>query len=132
MRMPRALAAVSILASTVVLMGWTLFHIDLNASFPEADQVVTDSPTEMWLEFSVPTDLERSSFSVRGPDGRVDLGDISAGDSPEILRAAVNGPLVDGTYTVSWVAAPIEDHAVRGRFTFTVALAATQSPPDAR
>lgn len=127
MRMPRALAALFTLASVTVLVGWSPFHIELNASFPEADQEMSESPAEMWLEFSVPTDLERSSFSVRGPEGSVDLGEVSIGDSPSILRADVMAALAPGKYTVSWVAAPMDDHAVRGRYAFTVASSGTRT-----
>lgn len=121
MRIPRALAVLFTLASVAVLVGWAPFHIELNASFPESDQDLSESPTEMWLEFSVPTDMERSSFSVRGPEGSVELGDISTDESDSTLRADVMAALVPGKYTVSWVAAPLDDHSVRGRFAFTVA-----------
>ena len=120
MSSPRALATAVVLSSAVLLMGWTTFHIELNASFPDEDQALTEAPEEVWLEFSVPVDMERSSFSIRGEDGSVDLAEISAGDSPEFLRADVDGSLAAGTYTVSWVAAPLDDHAVRGRFKFSV------------
>jgi len=120
MRKSRAVAALGVVISAAFFIGWTPFHIELNASYPEVDQVLGEAPTEMWLEFSVAPDMERSSFSVRGAEGSVELGEISAGDSPKIIRAGVEGELEPGDYTVSWVAAPMDDHAVRGRFTFTV------------
>jgi len=115
-----AIAAFLSLAGALLLAGWTAFHLELAASFPEADQSLAEAPAEIWLEFSVMPDMERSSFSVRGPDGKVDLGEISVGDTPEVVRADVVGAMPPGSYTLSWVGAPMEDHAVRGRFTFSV------------
>ncbi len=116
----RALAAVFIISTAAHLVGWSPFHIELDASFPDEDQELSEAPTEVWLEFSVPVDLERSSFSVRGEEGSVDLGEISVGDSPEVIQASVDDELAPGSYTISWVAAPMDDHTVRGRFVFTV------------
>lgn len=98
-------------------------HLELVDSYPEEAQVLTDSPAEIWLRFSVAPDMEQTSFSVRGPDGSVDLGEIAAGDEAEVIRATVVGELEAGEYTLSWVGAPPDDHAVRGRYTFSVAAA---------
>lgn len=121
--MRRASALSLALASAILFGGWTAFHMEVVDSFPEADQVVSGAPTEIWLEFSVEPEMERTSFSVRGPGGGVALGDITAGDSPAILRAEVIGPMPPGVYTVSWVGASLDDHAVRGRFSFTMGTA---------
>ena len=115
-----AIAGIVSLAGVVLLAGWTAFHLELAASYPEAEQSMVEAPSEIWLQFSVTPDMERSSFSVRGPEGKVDLGEISAGETPDILRADVTGSMPPGSYTLSWVGAPLEDHAVRGRFTFSV------------
>jgi len=115
-----AIAGIVLIAGVVLLAGWTAFHLELAASYPEADQSLAEAPTEIWLQFSVTPDMERSSFSVRGPDGKVDLGEISVGESSDIVRADVTGSMAPGSYTLSWVGAPLEDHAVRGRFTFSV------------
>lgn len=111
------------LAASALLLGWTAFHLELNASFPQADAVLGEAPSEIWLEFSVAPDMERSSFSVRGPGGPVELGAIAAGERPEVIKAAVKGAMPAGGYTVSWVGAPPEDHTVRGRFSFSVGAA---------
>jgi len=50
----------------------------------------------------------------------VELGEIEVGDKEEVVRASVVGEMPAGTYTVSWIAAPTDDHTVRGRFDFTV------------
>jgi len=116
---PRLLA----LAGFLFLVGWTPYHLELTASFPEADQVLTEAPTVIWLQFSVTPDMERSSFSVRGAAGNVELGDIAVGDSVNVLRAEVSGAMPAGDYTLSWVGAPLDDHAVRGRYSFSVSAA---------
>jgi methionine-rich copper-binding protein CopC len=109
--------------AAAVLSGWTAFHLELYESFPDADAVVAEAPAEIWLEFSVAPDMERTSFSVRGPEGNVELGDITAGEKPEIIKAAVTGAMAAGEYTVSWAGAPPDDHVVRGRYNFTVGTA---------
>ena len=122
MKMRPALSAGSALMMAMALVGWTVFHLELTDSFPKADEVLKSSPGEMWLEFSVVPDLARTSFSVRGPAGKVELGAIAVGDSPKTVRAKVTAPLPDGEYTLSWVGAPMRDHTVRGRYSFTVAV----------
>jgi methionine-rich copper-binding protein CopC len=116
---PGALAV----TASLLLVAATAFHLEPTASHPAADGVLEEAPTEVWLEFSVVPDAERTSFSVRGPDGEVPLGEITRGegDDARILRADVTGPMPAGRYTVSWVGAPPDDHVVRGRFGFTVA-----------
>ena len=96
-------------------------HLELTGSYPEADQELSESPMEIWLQFNEAPDLAQTSFSVRGPAGNVDLGDMATGKSPEIVRADLAGAIQEGEYTVSWVAAPSDDHPVRGRFVFSVA-----------
>ena len=110
----------TLLCVPLVLVAASPFHLDLIDSFPAEDEVITEAPGTFWLEFSAPPDMERSSFSVRGPDGAVALGDLVKGDKEEVVQAAVEGELAPGTYMLSWVAAPMDDHAVRGRFEFTV------------
>ena len=119
--------AARILAVTtpLLLVAWTAFHLELTASHPEADAVLEEAPTEVWLQFSVVPDGARTSFSVRGPEGSVSLGDITQGegDDAKVMRAEVTGPMPPGSYTVSWVGATPDDHTVRGRFSFSVAEA---------
>ena len=98
-------------------------HIELVASAPAADSTVTQSPDELRLWFSAPLDVARSGAGLRGPDGSVKLGAAAGAEDPKVLVVPILDPLGPGTYTVSWTAAPLEDHGVRGRFRFTVAAA---------
>jgi len=116
----RIRAAALLLLATVLLGARTLVHLEVKASFPGADAILEEPPGEIWLEFTAVPDAARSSFSVRGPAGHVALDSIRAGAKPEVLTAAVIGPMPAGTYTVSWVGAPLGDHTVRGRFAFRV------------
>lgn len=117
----RAIPALLLLS--LALVGWSAFHLELVASLPDEDEVLQEAPEVVWLEFTAAPDLTRSSFSIRGPDGVVELGDIEAGDKAEVMRAAVEGQMSAGTYTISWVGAPADDHSVRGRFDFTIETA---------
>lgn len=112
----------ALLVAPLLAGAWTIFHIELADSFPEADQVLAEAPQEVWLQFSVTPDAARSSFSVQGPAGVVALDSIrwDAEKEPTVLRAKVRGEMGPGDYTVSWTAAPIDDHAVRGRFGFII------------
>ena len=110
----------ALLLVTSVLVGWTAFHLELNGSFPEADAAVATAPAEIWLEFSVAPDMARTSFSMRGAGGNVELGPVTAGEKPQISKAKVVGTMAAGSYTVSWVGAPADDHVVRGRYASTV------------
>jgi methionine-rich copper-binding protein CopC len=109
-------------ALPLILGAWTVFHIDLRDSYPKADQALDAAPQEIWLEFSVQPDTSQSTFSIRGPAGGVDLGDVSwnSDGDPTVLRAAVEGEMPPGAYIISWVAAPMNDHGGRGRINFTI------------
>ncbi len=121
MKKTHILLALGALASPLLLTGSAALHLELVDSYPEAEQVLEESPPEIWLQFSVQPDMEQTSFSVRGPAGAVELGEIVTGDSPEVIKAPVATSLAAGEYTLSWVGAPMDDHPVRGRYTFQVA-----------
>lgn len=120
MRRSRYLYGMVALSTPLVLAASTIFHLELTASHPQADVSIDQPPSEIWLEFSTAPDLEQTSFSVRGPDGRVSLGEIRPGETAEVVKAEVTGTMPAGEYMVSWVGAPPDDHAVRGRFGFSV------------
>lgn len=121
MKHTRIIATTLALALPLLAAATGAFHLDLVDSHPKADQVVETSPAEIWLKFSVEPDMEQTSFSIRGPAGTVELGEIVKGDSPEIIKAPVTASLAPGSYTLSWVGAPMDDHPVRGRYSFEVA-----------
>ena len=108
------------LAAVLLLVGWIPFHLELESSYPEADAALEEAPSQIWLRFSVEPDMERTSFSVRGPQGVVELGAIATGEEARIIVAEVVGEMPAGNYTLSWIGAPMDDHTVRGRFDFAI------------
>jgi len=122
MKLRHALPVLAVLALAPALVASRALHLELVDSHPKADAVV-ETPSEIWLKFSVAPDLEQTSFSVRGAAGNVELGEIAVGESAEVIRARVAQPLADGEYLLSWVGAPADDHPVRGRYAFTVQAA---------
>jgi methionine-rich copper-binding protein CopC len=111
--------AVGLIAASFLLLGAGYLHLELVDSRPKEDEVVTEPPVEIWLRFSQPPDVEQSGISVRGPGGAVGLDEVTLADSLS-LAAKILDSLESGEYTVSWRAAPHDDHAVRGRYNFTV------------
>jgi methionine-rich copper-binding protein CopC len=111
--------AVRLIAVTFLLAGAGYWHLTLVDSRPKEDEVVTESPAEIWLRFNEPPDVEQSGISVRGSGGAVRLDEVMLADSLS-LSAKILDSLESGEYTVSWLAAPHDDHAIRGRYKFTV------------
>ena len=116
MKMVRAAGLISVCC---MLLGAGYWHIDLTDSRPEADEVLSAAPSEIWLRFSVPPDLEQSGIALMGTSGMVELEELALVDSVSI-SAKVVGAMVPGDYIVSWRAAPHDDHGSRGRFEFTI------------
>jgi methionine-rich copper-binding protein CopC len=56
---------------------------------------------------------------LRGPGGAIKLDEVTLADSLS-LSAKILDSLESGEYTVSWRAAPHDDHPVRGRYGFTI------------
>lgn len=111
--------AVGLIAVTLMLVGAGYWHLTLVDSRPKEDAVVAESPAEIWLRFNQAPDLEQCGISVRGAGGTVRLEAVELADSMA-LSAKVIDTLEPGEYTVSWLAAPHDDHGVRGRYKFTV------------
>ncbi len=116
--MKTIIAGVAVLLTAAALPAK---HIELVSSFPAADTVLTNAPSELLLTFSADLDFERSAAAMRSPHGTpVKLGDPQTTDDPRQMKLAVAEDLEAGTYMVSWTAAPKDDHGGRGRFRFEV------------
>jgi methionine-rich copper-binding protein CopC len=111
--------ALWLIAVSCLLTGAGYWHIELTDSRPTEDAVVTASPTEIWLRFDVPPDLEQSGIALLGTSGIVQLDEVALVDSVSI-SAKITGPMEPGEYIVSWRAAPLDDHGSRGRVKFTL------------
>ena len=96
-------------------------HLYLDKSAPEADQIVTEAPTKIVLEFSEEPELAVSRIAVKGAHGDVKLKEVARSEEDEtILWAAFEAPLTDGAYNVTWMTSSGDGHPVRGEFAFTV------------
>ena len=98
-----------------------VLHLKLDKSMPEADQVLASSPDKIVLEFSEEPELAVARVSVTAGHGDAKLSKVARSEEDAtILWVAVEEPLVDGTYTVTWVTSSADGHPVRGDFAFTV------------
>lgn len=128
--MPRrlVLVVVTVFAASLLMAGVApaenILHLKLDKSAPEADQVVSEAPTKIVLEFSEAPELAISRIAVTGAHGDAKLTDVARSEEDEtILWAAFEAPLTDGAYTVRWMTSSSDGHAVRGEFSFTVRAA---------
>lgn len=122
------LVVVTAFAAGLLLAGAapaeSVLHLKLDKSAPEADQVVSEAPTKIVLEFSERPELAVSRIAVKGAHGDAKLTAVARSEEDEtILWAAFETPLTDGAYTVSWMTSSSDGHAVRGEFSFTVRAA---------
>ncbi|UCD25195.1 MAG: copper resistance protein CopC [Gemmatimonadota bacterium] len=108
-----------LIAVSAVLVGASSFHLTLIDSRPKEGAVLAESPPEIWLRFNQPLDIGKCGIGVRGPTGAVELAKPALADSVS-MSAKFSATLAPGEYTVSWLGTPINDHAVRGRYKFTV------------
>ena len=108
-----------LIAVSAVLIGASSFHLTLIDSRPKEDAALAEPPTEIWLRFNEPLDIGKCGIGVRGPTGAVELAKPVLTDSVS-MSAKISAVLEPGEYTVSWLGTPLNDHAVRGRYKFTV------------
>lgn len=110
------------IVAPLVLVAWTVFHIELRESLPQAGQVLAEAPEEIWLKFSVPPETALSTFSERDPEGGVQLDNTRwcPDDDPTVLRARVEGEMPPGDYLISWAVSPVNDNGGRGRIGFSI------------
>ncbi len=115
------ISAIAMAASLLAAPDPPARHIELVSSFPAADTVLVEPPAELILTFSAELDFERSTVSLRGPNGTVALSAARSAEEPRVLRMQIASAVAPGSYLVAWTAAPVGDHGGRGRFRFEVA-----------
>lgn len=98
-------------------------HLSLRSSAP-ANRATVESPTEIRLWFSERPQARTTSVTLIGPSGSpVGLGAVAAdADDERVYFARPEAALVPGAYRVSWRTMAQDGHAIRGEFTFTVAV----------
>jgi putative copper export protein/methionine-rich copper-binding protein CopC len=117
-RLPVAIA----LALTFGVTSDLHAHLALQTSAPSADETLMLAPAVIRLSFTEPVELGLCTIVLTGPDGApIATGPLETTDSKDVITAAISGPLVAGSYTVTWQAVGRDAHPVRGEFTFFIA-----------
>lgn len=98
-------------------------HTRLTRSVPAADSVVRVAPRALQLWFNEAVPLPATRVRLTAGDGRV-IGTAAptraaASDTLPVV-VPIADALTDGRYTVDWVTASKDGHAVNGRFAFTL------------
>jgi copper transport protein len=109
-----------LLVLPLVLAAPTSRHLELLSSTPKQNQTVPSAPIDIALIFSESVDSARTSVSLQGPAGPVEMAPIRLQDEALVVLAKVVGPAPAGTYTVSWTAAAPEMDPIKGSFRYTL------------
>ncbi len=112
------LALVASLLVGLTLISEAVAHVAAEKSNPEDGSVLTESPSELSIQYS---DLAKLiSLQLSGSNGGVTKVDISAAKSVDGLVSVQLPPLQPDNYEVSWRVLSIDGHPVAGSFTFTI------------
>lgn len=104
------------LASTSVLA-----HAKLERSEPKSNSSLQQAPQLVELWFSEEIEPSFNEIEVRDQQGkRFDQGGLTLSEGNKKAQIALS-PLGPGTYTVVWKVLSMDQHVLRGEFTFTVA-----------
>lgn len=112
-----AIAFSTFIFVSVAASAW---HLDLTASYPQADQVLAESPDTVRLWFTQVPELALAGISLEGEGGKVEMGKVQKTDDAKSFKADVLEQLQPGSYRVVWRAAGSDGHAIRGRYDFEV------------
>lgn len=119
---PTVLVVVGLIVfATLPAPAETVLHLRLDKSTPEADQVVTEAPAKLLLDFSQRPEIAVSRVVVTGAHGAATTTEPKLDEEDDsIIWVAFEEPLHDGAYTVNWTTSSGDGHPVRGEFSFTV------------
>jgi putative copper export protein/methionine-rich copper-binding protein CopC len=97
-------------------------HVRLEMSWPSADEVLTEPPTQLRLRFSGRIEHRYSAVTLSAPDGHhVPLGTLDFVPGSDREFAVAMSPLrAPGVYTVRWRTAGADGHVLEGSFAFTL------------
>jgi len=96
-------------------------HAKLVRSQPKAKQTVLTPPKLIELWFSEELEPRLNTIEIKASSGsRVDRGEVVLADGNKKAQVEL-GELTPGVYTVEWKALSVDQHPMRGKFTFTVA-----------
>jgi copper transport protein len=122
----RTIAALLLLAFMPVLAS---AHAKLLRSQPKAKETVSPPPKLIELWFTEELEPGLNTIEVKDQQGnRVDRGQVTLLEGNKKAQTEL-GDLKPGVYTVVWKSLSADQHAIRGRFTFTVATSTAQASP---
>jgi copper transport protein len=128
----RGAAGLFLLAGLLLLAPASSFaHAKLLRSLPKSNETAPAAPKRVELWFSTEVSPGFSTIEVTDSGGvRVDRGEVSHAEGGKKAQVEL-GELGAGAYTVVWKVVSVDEHTIRGKFTFkvTAAAAATPSPP---
>ena len=110
-----AVLAVSLLASSVEA------HPTLKSATPPAESTAA-APTEIRLSFSEGVIVKLSSVELKDQTGKKIVTGKLANDPKDQKQLIVplEGPLMVGTYTITWNVVSVDTHHVNGMYSFKV------------
>lgn len=117
----RIAAGLSVLAALTLVPRLAAAHALVLESSPRANEVVTVSPSRIFLRFNSRIEKALSGVTLRGPGGRPVPVLVAAPDpSPNHLALSLPG-LEPGEYLVRWKVLSADGHVTEGAFRFTLA-----------
>ncbi len=107
----------------VLLFNSTAFaHARLVRSQPAANSTLNAAPQRVELWFTEELEPNFSKINVTDKDGKqVSRGDATVAEGGKKLQVDL-ADLSSGTYTVDWNVLSTDQHMMKGKYTFTVAL----------
>jgi copper transport protein len=121
----RRLVVASIFVALFVFHSSAFGHARLVRSRPEANSTLEQAPKSIELWFSEELESTISTIIVTDQDGKhVDKNNLTLAEGNRKLQIDLE-ELGSGTYTVEWKALSTDQHTMKGKFTFNVALAET-------
>lgn len=110
--------AVVVLVAVLAGAGPASAHATLIATVPAGDELLSDVPAQVELQFEEPVDVVEGGVRVFGPDGsRVDQGQVNVEGSTLVVPVDAGG---EGTYTIAWRALSEDNHNLESSFVFHV------------
>ncbi len=110
------------LVLVVTSVAMVAAHMAVQKTMPEADAVLSESPSHIQMWFTQSPDPVISRLTLESANGDVILGKTEVGDDMS-LAAMLPSKLAAGDYTVRWRTAGDDGHTQRGEFAFTVRAA---------
>lgn len=125
--MRRLVLVLAAMAAVVlgVPAGSVSAHAGLDQSDPASGAVLSESPSELVLDFDEPVEAVFGGVDLTTSDGTpigVGPAEQTPGDASRLVVAEVP-PLADGVYVVVWQVTSADGHPSRGAFTFQVGTA---------